>query len=87
MYTRIAYWSLQLAIWLIGINIWYQQSNETNVQLMPILATPLTFWPHMVVTLFCSLALLILYVPSIRLFRWLLEARNGPMDGLVMPRH
>ncbi|HEY5005154.1 MAG TPA: hypothetical protein VII61_18475, partial [Ktedonobacteraceae bacterium] len=86
MHVRIAYWSLQLAIWFIGINMWYQQNSVTDVQLVPILATPTTFWPQMIVTLIGSLVLLVLYIPLIRLFLWLFEARNESIDGLVVPR-
>ena len=83
MHVRIAYWSLQVAIWLIGINMWYQQDSVTDVQLVPPLATPTTFWPQMVITLICSLVLLVLYIPFIHFFRWFFKASNEPLDGLA----
>jgi hypothetical protein len=76
MRVRLAYWSLQLAVWLIGINLWYQQNGETNLQLLPLLVTPLSFWPQMTITLICSLVLLVLYIPLVRLFRKLFETKD-----------
>lgn len=73
MRVPLAYWSLQLAVWLIGINLWYSQNGETNVQLVPPFATPLTFWPQMAITLGCSLLLFALYIPLTRLLSWLFE--------------
>lgn len=74
--ARIAYWSLQLAAWLTGINLWYQQHGEAVVRLLPPFATPTTFWPQMTVTLLCSLLLLALYIPITRLLKKLYEAED-----------
>jgi hypothetical protein len=71
--AKIAYWSLQLALWLTGLNLWYQQQSGIDVRLIPPFATPTTFWPQMVITLLCSLLLLVLYIPIIRLFNKLYE--------------
>jgi hypothetical protein len=71
--VRLVYWSLQFAVWLTGINIWFQQNNETDVRLIPPFATPYSFWPQMVITLLCSLLLLVLYVPLIHLLRRIFE--------------
>lgn len=74
--AKIAYWSLQLAVWLTGINLWYQQQGRIEVRLLPPLATPTTFWPQMVITLLCSLLLLALYIPVTRLLKRLYEAEK-----------
>lgn len=74
--AKIAYWSLQLAVWLTGINLWYQQQGRIEVRLLPPLATPTTFWPCMVITLLCSLLLLALYIPVTRLLKRLYEAEK-----------
>ena len=76
MRVTIAYWSMQVAVWLIGINLWYQQNGQTDVQLVPVLATPVTFWPQMVITLICSLLLFALYIPLTRLLKKLFDARD-----------
>lgn len=76
MRAKMTYWSLQLAVWLIGINLWYQQNGETDLQLVPLLVTPLSFWPQMTITLICSLVLLVLYIPFTRLLRKLFETRD-----------
>jgi hypothetical protein len=75
--ATIAYWSLQLAVWLTGLNLWYQQQSGIAVRLLPPLATPTTFWPRMVLTLLCSLLLLALYIPIMRLLKKLYEAEKG----------
>lgn len=72
--AKIAYWSLQLALWLTGINLWYQQQGEIDVRLLPPFATPPTFWPQIVITLLCSLLLLALYIPLTRLLKKLYGA-------------
>ena len=74
MRARLAYWSLQVAVWLIGLGLWYEQGGEINVKLVPILATPQSFWPQMVITLLCSLLLFALYIPLTRLFERLFAA-------------
>jgi hypothetical protein len=83
--VKIAYWSLQLAVWLTGINLWYQQNGETDVQLLPPFATPLSFWPQMVITLLCSLLLLALYIPITRLLRRLYEVRDEQVKAETRP--
>lgn len=67
---------MQVAVWLIGINLWYQQNGQTGVQLVPVLATPVTFWPQMVITLICSLLLFALYIPLTHLLKKLFDARD-----------
>lgn len=71
--VKLVYWSLQFAVWLIGINVWFQQNNETDVQLIPPFATPYSFWPQMVITLLCSLLLLALYIPLTHLLSRIFE--------------
>ncbi len=74
--ANIAYWSLQFAVWLTGLNLWYQQQSGIAVRLLPPLATPTTFWPQMALTLLCSLLLLALYIPITRLLKKLYEAEK-----------
>ena len=74
--AKIAYWSLQLAVWLTGLNLWYQQQSGIAVRLLPPFATPTTFWPRMALTLLCSLLLLALYIPITRLLKKLYEAEK-----------
>lgn len=74
--ATIAYWSLQLALWLTGLNLWYQQQREIAVRLLPPLATPTTFWPQMALTLLCSLLLLALFIPITRLLKRLYEGEK-----------
>jgi hypothetical protein len=87
--AKLAYWSLQVAVWLIGISLWYEQTGVTDVRLVPVFATPLSFWPQMVITLICSLLLFALYIPLTRLLARLLEAGNEHnhenMKELVTP--
>ncbi|HLI08305.1 MAG TPA: hypothetical protein VKV40_17205 [Ktedonobacteraceae bacterium] len=79
--AKLAYWGLQLACWLTGLNLWYQQHNEITVHLIPPFATPTTFWPQMVITLLCSLLLLALYIPIIRLLNKLYEVIDEQATG------
>ena len=76
MRAKIAYWSLQIAVWLVGISLWYEQNGATDVRLVPVFATPLSFWPQMVITLFCSLLLFALYIPLTRLLARLFQVRD-----------
>ncbi len=85
MRVKFAYWSLQLGVWLIGINVWFQQNNELDARLIPPLVTPFSFWPQMVVTLFCSLLLFALYVPLTRLLRRLFEATDAKTHVQAVP--
>lgn len=64
--SSIAYWSIQGAIWLAGISVWYRSNGTFNP--FPVDA----FW--IIVTLLCSLALLALYKPLVYLLRKLLGA-------------
>jgi hypothetical protein len=59
--VKLAYWSLQLAVWLGGISLWYQQS--TNWRATPIagLSWPASPWPWLMLTLLCSLAILVFH--------------------------
>ena len=82
--AKIAYWSLQLALWLTGINLWYQQQGRIEVRLLPPLATPATFWPCMVITLLCSLLLLALSIPVIHLLKRLYE--EGKKSSMLNQR-
>lgn len=60
--VHIAYWGIQAAIWLGGISFWYHSNSEFN----PFPLNP--FW--IIVTVICSLGLLALYKPMLRLLRW-----------------
>jgi hypothetical protein len=57
--ARLAYWSIQVALWLVGITLWYQ----LNHAFAPPPQSPLVI----IITLLCSLALLALYKPIISL--------------------
>lgn len=50
---RVSYWSIQLTIWLVSISIWYQLISSPY--------PPPTLW--IVVTILCSLILLLFYKP------------------------
>jgi hypothetical protein len=78
MRAKLAYWSLQVAVWLVGLSLWYEQGGAIAVRLVPVLATPRSFWPQMMITLICSLLLFALYIPLTRLFTRLLQAENEP---------
>lgn len=60
----IAYWSLQLAVWLTGISLWYGTAFVLN----PFPESPV--W--LITTIVCSLVLLILYKPLISLLQKLI---------------
>lgn len=64
--SSIAYWSIQGAVWLTGISLWYRTNGIFNP------FPTHSFW--IMVTLLCSLALLILYKPLVYLLRMLLMA-------------
>jgi hypothetical protein len=64
--AKWAYWGLQALVWLLGITLWYQASSRME-------PFPVEFWPWMGLTLVCSLVLLVLYWPLMRLLRRVLE--------------
>jgi len=61
-HVNLAYWGIQGAVWLGGISFWYHSNSEFN----PFPLNP--FW--IIVTVICSLVLLALYKPMLRLLRW-----------------
>ncbi|GER91497.1 hypothetical protein KDW_56590 [Dictyobacter vulcani] len=63
----ISYICLQVAVWCIGINTWYQSAGAFGPHLFGVIITPDNFF-WAIMTLLCSLLLLILYVP---ITRWL----------------
>lgn len=66
--AKIAYWSLQGAIWLIGISFWYQQNHFFSTWLLPGLLVPVV--PNgLIGMLACSASCFILYIP----LQWLLQ--------------
>ncbi|GCE28411.1 hypothetical protein KDA_38950 [Dictyobacter alpinus] len=62
----ISYISLHLSIWLIGINTWYQSAGPFGSNLFGVITAPDNFF-WAIMTVLCSLLLLILYVPTTRL--------------------
>ncbi len=79
---RLAYWSLQLAVWLGGISIWYQQSVDWRAAPIAGFSWPVSPWPWLVLTLLCSLAILVCHQPVKRAIRAFMEAgeRREPTD-------
>lgn len=63
---KVAYWSLQVALWLIGINLWYQYGGYSMGGIIPLLVTPQSLWPLMVVIFVISLVLIAAYIPVLR---------------------
>ena len=53
--VRVAYWSMQVSLWLVGLSIWYFVSNAFDQ------------WPQnpmwLLITILCSIVLLALYKP------------------------
>lgn len=76
--VNLAYWCLQLAVWLGGISIWYQQSTDLRASPLADISRPATPWPWLVLTVVCSLALLGGYK---LIKRALLSLINGACDG------
>lgn len=72
--VRLAYWSLQLAVWLGGISMWYQHSMDLRPAPIAGLSWPVSPWPWLVLTLLCSLAILVCHQPVKRAIRALMEA-------------
>ena len=72
--VRLAYWSLQLAVWLGGISMWYQRSMDLRPTPRGELSWPVSPWPWLVLTLLCSLAILICHQPVQRAIRAFMEA-------------
>jgi hypothetical protein len=74
----VAYWTLQLTLWLLGIALWYQQAfllgSGIYDNLVPFDLKLTSLWPWIVLSLICSLTLFILYVPVVRLLKWLFES-------------
>lgn len=68
----IAYWSIQLAVWLVGISLWYRSNGTFD----PYPLNP--FW--IIVTAICSMVLLALYKPAILLLR---KVVTSPGDGVT----
>jgi hypothetical protein len=60
-HVYITYWSLQLTVWLTGVSLWFRFGSELHAY--PVNPT----W--IVVTMFCSLILLVLYTFVTRLLR------------------
>lgn len=69
---RIAYGSIQLAVWLVGISLWYRSNNTFD----PYPLNP--FW--IIVTAICSMVLLALYKPTLHLLR---KVVMSPGDGVT----
>jgi hypothetical protein len=72
-HMHIAYWSVQVTVWLVGVSLWYRSNHEFN-------PFPLdSFW--LIVTVICSLGLLALYKPMLRLLRWAegTQGNNRPL--------
>lgn len=68
MKTKVAYWTLQAAIWLIGINLWYQYGGGgVSNSIISFLVTPLSLWPWMIIVLAISFVLMATYIPVVRL--------------------
>jgi len=65
---RVAYWSIQVALWFTGISLWY----KFNQAFVPLPQNPL--W--LIVTVICSVILLALYKPVMRLVRKMVLPRN-----------
>ncbi len=60
-HVHITYWSIQVTVWFVGISLWYRSNSEFN-------PFPLdSFW--LIVTVICSLALLVVYIPMVIIFR------------------
>ncbi|HEX4203895.1 MAG TPA: hypothetical protein VHZ51_06795 [Ktedonobacteraceae bacterium] len=57
----ITYWCIQAALWLAGISFWYQSGNTSTGQVP-------NMWPWLILTLVCSLLLLVSYKLVIQLF-------------------
>jgi len=67
---RVVYWSIQLAVWLAGISLWYKFNYTFNP------------WPQnplwLIVTVICSALLFALYKPILYLIRKLvIPPRNS----------
>jgi hypothetical protein len=61
--VKLAYWSLQLAIWLGGISLWYQRSMDVRPGPIAGISWPASPWPWLVLTLLCSLIILVCHQP------------------------
>lgn len=68
---RLAFWTLQVAVWCVGINLLYQTPGKRVTyalgQLLALVAPINLFWG--IVTLAISLVLLLCYIPLTRLLR------------------
>ena len=64
---RLAYWSLQVTLWLVSMSLWFAlafaPSNQNGIDI------PDSFAPFFWITLVCSLLLLIVYKPVLALLR------------------
>lgn len=68
-HVNIAYWSIQITVWLVGISMWYHSNNTFN-------PFPLdSFW--LIVTVICSLVLLVFYIPIVLIFRRTLKGASA----------
>jgi hypothetical protein len=67
-HPTIAYWSVQLAIWLAGISLWYRFNYIFN----PLPQNPL--W--LIVTVLCSMLMFVLYKPVMGLIRKLVPPKS-----------
>lgn len=72
--VKLAYWCLQPAIWLGGISLWYQQNTGGYTTPIAGISWPTSPWPWLVLTLLCSLAVLVFHQPVKRTLLRLMEA-------------
>lgn len=81
--VAISYICLQIAVWCIGINTWYQSAGAVGPHLFGVIITPDNFF-WAIMTLLCSLLLLILYVPITRLLHKIFTPPGSHEKALAM---
>src|SRR5216684_1848829 len=70
---HIVYWSVQVAIWLTGITLWYQHNIAFGL-------LPQQPWPWLYLTIACSIILLALYKPIMLIFQRRPESQEQVKD-------
>ncbi len=78
--AKIIFGGLQAAIWLIGLSLWYQQSDIFRPWLLPGFLIPVSL-QGLFYTLFFSLGFLMLYIPIV----YTLKGLSHPRTSLKQP--